>query len=955
MSNFTWIPIYKELSLKLIDYENRQGDLLDIIKKITTTGIPMIPMQDKPSMNETSELREIDPFTFYSSFNRGITNDNRKQILAELKNIFKLNSEVPADFNGIPVMTNQKSWLFAYKYERGENDIKLLWQLFREAVISGITENTFNSVLSIKGVRINITIGLFWIMPDKYLSLDSVMKEYTGEDFDKLDYRKYYELMKFVKNKFNGNSFEEISYDAWNRKQNKTNSQIEKILNSIIPDKQLHLKILKCFSESIIKANDSAPAGWNVRLLSDRFYLNTGQPWCICIRKNEPSALVLDKPALDANTLEKINQYKTNWEVPSVPPRENNYSLDLDISDVPEIYEITKQAHFRFIERAAKPHKGRENHDADFVEYVGKTLGVTLPIPSYYKKEQIEDAMNNKEANSKLSLNTILYGPPGTGKTYNVINKAVEIIDGQCSEVRDDVVKRYNELKDSGQIDFITFHQSFSYEEFIEGIKPDLSDSVADKLKYIMDDGVFKSICTRAKIRSTSKTAVYDFDENSINFFKMSLGNSQDDGDDIARYCFYNNVIAMGYGRSIDFSNADTKADIDKLYSDEKDDRTYPTQAVDRFKNWMKINDIVIISSGNHKVSAIGKVTGNYFFDNSRPIDFKHYRNVEWLYKDAIIPVDQIMNNKLFSQQTIYEFYKKDLNMNNIKSLISTDESAGEIKPFVLIIDEINRGNISKIFGELITLIEDDKRLGAENELTVTLPYSKEKFGVPSNLYIIGTMNTADRSIALMDTALRRRFTFVEMMPEPELLNTVDDKEKEEEYKNIVKSNPSIQNESDLIIMRNGSAINIRLMLSKINERIEFLYDRDHTIGHAYFIKLKNNELNDEKKYKELCSIFSTRIIPLLQEYFYEDWEKIQMVLGDHYKQLNGGEKDTASFEDNINRTRFIQSRNFSEKAVLGFDHENYEDRVTYRINPELNGCSIDVEAFIKIYSGNLK
>ncbi len=533
----------------------------------------------------------------------------------------------------------------------------------------------------------------------------------------------------------------------------------------------------------------------------------------------------------------------------------------------------------------------------------------------------LESQGDNSMRNEEKSLNTILYGPPGTGKTYNVINKAVEIIDGKCSEVRDDVVKRYNELKDSGQVDFITFHQSFSYEEFIEGIKPDLSDSAADELKYIMDDGVFKSICTRAKIGSTSKTTGYDFDETKINFFKMSLGNSQDDGDEIARYCIENNVIAMGYGRKIDFSKANTKAEIDKLYSSENDDRTYPTQAVDRFKNWMKVDDIVIISSGNHKVSAIARVKGEYFFDDSRPIDFNHYRTVEWLYKDAIIPVNQILKNKVFSQQTIYEFYKIDLNMTNIKSLISTDKTTGEIKPFVLIIDEINRGNISKIFGELITLIEEDKRLGAENELTVTLPYSKEKFGVPSNLYIVGTMNTADRSIALMDTALRRRFTFREMMPD---LSTLDS--------------------------LNINGIDIKAMLSKINERIEFLYDRDHTIGHAYFIGLKN--ISDaEDQYAALCSIFSTKIIPLLQEYFYEDWEKIQLVLGDHFKQLKAGEKDTSSFEDAINKTRFIQSRLFSEKAILGFDHEDYEDRVTYKVNPGLNNAGVEPYAFTKIYT----
>ena len=176
-------------------------------------------------------------------------------------------------------------------------------------------------------------------------------------------------------------------------------------------------------------------------------------------------------------------------------------------------------------------------------------------------------------------------------------------------------------------------------------------------------------------------------------------------------------------------------------------------------------------------------------------------------------------------------------------------------KAKVLIIDEINRGNISSIFGELITLIEPSKRSDAEEALSVTLPYSKESFQVPSNLYLIGTMNTADRSLALMDTALRRRFDFVEMMPETKLLHR---------------------------IQVNG--INVSKMLSKINKRIEVLYDREHTVGHAFFMPLEA-ERDDEKRFELLQRIFSNSILPLLEEYFFEDWAKIRLVLGDDNKE----------------------------------------------------------------------
>ena len=226
---------------------------------------------------------------------------------------------------------------------------------------------------------------------------------------------------------------------------------------------------------------------------------------------------------------------------------------------------------------------------------------------------------------------------------------------------------------------------------------------------------------------------------------------------------------------------------------------------------------------------------------------------------------------------------------------------------YAIFIDEINRGNISKIFGELITLIEPDKRQGGENEIEVILPYSKSKFSVPSNMYIIGTMNTADRSIALIDTALRRRFCFKEMMPDSSLLN--DDVE----------------------------GINLQLLLSKINERIEFLLDRDHTIGHSFFMKASSRN--------EICTIFKNKIIPLLQEYFYNDWEKLQLVLGDNKSWGKTEEQKLVRVKKHYDLS--------AEKELFGSDIEDFEDEIIYEINPALEGESFDeipAESFIHIY-----
>ncbi|MDE7432281.1 MAG: AAA family ATPase [Lachnospiraceae bacterium] len=306
------------------------------------------------------------------------------------------------------------------------------------------------------------------------------------------------------------------------------------------------------------------------------------------------------------------------------------------------------------------------------------------------------DIEKNQKMNKAFPKNMILYGPPGTGKTYNTVKYAVAICEGKPLSEYDqmdyvDILRKYENYKAKGRIAFTTFHQSYGYEEFIEGIKPVLkSDDTKKESKDIQYDvipGLFKSFCKNASMKS--------------------------------------GIV-------------------------EKEDE------------------------------------------------------------------DQ--------------------------------------EPYVFIIDEINRGNISKIFGELITLIEETKRAGAAEAMETMLPYSGDTFSVPNNVYILGTMNTADRSIALMDTALRRRFDFEEMMPDSKVLLGV-----------------TIEN--------NGESLDVARMLDVINERIEFLYDREHMIGHAFFTKLIDNPSFDV-----LADIIRSKVIPLLQEYFYEDYAKIQLVLGDNDK-----------------------------------------------------------------------
>lgn len=457
-----------------------------------------------------------------------------------------------------------------------------------------------------------------------------------------------------------------------------------------------------------------------------------------------------------------------------------------------------------------------------------------------------ESKSQQKESIMNIPLNQILYGPPGTGKTYNTVLKAMSIIDNtdykDVSEEQYSTLKtRFDELKQAGQIEFVTFHQSYSYEEFVEGIKPNLND---EKLGYVLENGIFKNICDHAKpiVTTTIKREPLDFSNTKV--FKMSLGNTLEKEDDIYDYCIENNVVSLGW-KDVDFSDCKTSQDFK-----DRDD-SWGATALERFVKWMNIGDIIIISNGNRNFRAIAQVKSDYFYDKNTPISYTHFRKVEWLYKGEDIHYSKI-NDKIFSQQSIYGYfspskkgqqdYNPDLKTDELNKIITGEVNKEVSKPHILIIDEINRGDVSKIFGELITLIEEDKRIGNKYQMKTTLPYSKESFGVPNNLYIIGTMNTADRSIALLDTALRRRFDFEEIMPRPELLGG-----------KVVEG------------------INLQTLLTRVNERITNKYDRDHQIGHSYLMGVNTKE--------QLERAYKNRILPLLNEYFYNESKTVAEIL----------------------------------------------------------------------------
>lgn len=501
------------------------------------------------------------------------------------------------------------------------------------------------------------------------------------------------------------------------------------------------------------------------------------------------------------------------------------------------------------------------------------------------------------------ATNLILYGPPGTGKTYTTAEEAVRLCGEQVPGNRDKLMELYHSLMASGRIEFVTFHQSMAYEEFVEGRQPmtgsdDGSDEGTTGFRLESVPGIFRRISKRAQAGMGKAKSGDQLTIVGRQVYKMSIGFSRgSDNDDLFEEAIDGGYTLLSW-EDIDWSDAKYSSAEEILKSCEAEGEiegpvsssSGQVSITNAFRNRLNIGDVVVVSKGNPLVRAVGIVTGEYEYHPRPEGNYSHRREVKWLWHDTKgIPVDEVYDGN-FTMRSLYQLKENRLNVAALERLMNFSNllPEQEREAFVLIIDEINRANISKVFGELITLLEPDKRLGQENALTVRLPYSGENFGVPSNLHILGTMNTADRSIALLDTALRRRFSFREIMPEPSVL------------KGLAAS----------------CGIDVARLLGTINERIEYLYDREHQIGHAYFMGCKSKD--------DLDATMRHKVIPLLAEYFFEDWAKVAAVLGDletHEGKILGG---------------FLKREIL--KAPPGLDDQDTAPRYCWNLRSEVEG-----------------
>lgn len=546
---------------------------------------------------------------------------------------------------------------------------------------------------------------------------------------------------------------------------------------------------------------------------------------------NEELIEVYNEKPDNAAREKKLKNYILKGFVPSFFPSDTNLFIkiafhNLDSEDVHFDIEFDQDN-----KKPNKPyhswltvnrHRLRIKVDSDFpkdwdelIELIGQHVNELINILKTMSEENLNITestdQNNSNPNKNKTLNQILYGPPGTGKTYSTISRAVAIIENKKPEVVEaeaetnftHLKSRYDKYVNEGKIVFTTFHQSMAYEDFIEGIKPKMpesEDEVEDEsaiggLNYVIEDGIFKQLCNDARKKEIQE---YDFDQLWSSFATHILNSIEE----------------------VVFTSVSSEIKLEKELS------TLNSLKI-RFKKSWDINE-----SQGTKIFQVGKEPMRKLFDAR--IDVSNPKENKWGEVKNILSAGRAT--------TYYAVYRSFFQHANLADLFNKKDG---LKPHVLIIDEINRGNISQIFGELITLIEDDKREDRKAELHVTLPYSKKPFSVPDNVYIIGTMNTADRSVEALDTALRRRFSFVPKMPDEDKLTAVFD------------------------------GIELSKLLRSINERLRILKDNDHTIGHAWLMGISD--------FDGLKKVFTDKILPLLQEYFYNDYEKLGLVLGEAF------------------------------------------------------------------------
>lgn len=680
----SWRPFLQELALKVLDYQERQPELVGVLRD---AGIAI-------NHDEGEELREIDPFTFFSLILKHNSDASALRLFGKVGAALGVQTPLPADLSGVPRSSPMNAWFFAYRSERQPSDIPTLWQLARQAVAGELDAGTFEAALKIRKVALSkLTQGLFWLNPQRFLPLNGI----------------------------------------------------------------------------------------NVPYLRQRGIGNAG-------------------------TVKTLAEYQA----------------------------VLQQAQALAPDYPSLSHAGWL-----WARQSGKDLG---PEEGETIEPQPTPDPADPSLSPRISLNQILYGPPGTGKTYHVVDEALKILDPEFlagTPDREAVKARYDELAAEGAISFVTFHQSFGYEDFVEGIKPVMEGGA---LRYEERDGIFLEAVRAAGGLSAKAPAPAPTLREGAQVWRIYI----DGAAPVSQ--IRDRVLARGEMRVGNFGQP--RRNWAHLGTDELGGSAL------LFREGVRVGDLMLLATGTDTIGAAGVVTGEYEYQpETDPVldtEYVHARRVHWLATGLSVSAHAVTDRQ-FAPPTLQPV--KGATAQQIwerlgLSSVAPVSASPAARRHVLIIDEINRGNVAKIFGELITLLEPGKRAGQREALTVKLPLSRRPLSVPETLYVIGTMNTADRSLTQLDTALRRRFTFRPVWPRPEVLPVLDLDE---------------------------GQLDLPAFLTAINGRIERLLSREQVIGHAYLLGLP-------RTLGGVASALRERILPQLEEYFFDDWAKIREVLGDDRK-----------------------------------------------------------------------
>ena len=700
--NSTWIPFYKEFAEKLLQFQTDRKKLLKLIYNNRATLL-VDYLHDEGGKDDL--CTDIDPFTTFGIFNRGISQENRIGSAKLFKKLLNISANVPSDFVGIPVLNNQKSNFFGFRRNREANDIDNLWSLFVKVVKKENFEDEYNIVIRQYIIRVNITMALFWIRPEDFLAFDSRNRAYLKEQYGV-------------------------------------------ILPNKAPEYSEYMSILNEIKTKIKKG---------------------------------------------------VIKEKT-------------------------FYELSANAN---------------NGGSDDVEQ------------TWY-----DDVVLTWERRK----NVVLYGAPGTGKTYDVPELAVRLCDPALMATipsREEIVNRYNQLKTEKRIAFTTFHQSLDYEDWIEGLRPVVNEN--NQVTYEIESGIFKKLCEEAE-RPVVKDKQVGIADNAV-VWKVSLAGTGDNY--VRRECMENSHIRIGWDG------------YGPVISDETDWSIYNgegKQILDAYINKMKVGDIVMSCYSSQTIDAIGVVVSDYEFDDSLP-NYKRVRRVNWLVKNINENIVEMNDGKTMTLGTVYRL--NSITLDNVKSILEKYNTSSKMeendKAYVMVIDELNRGNVSKVFGELITLLEADKRKGRINAESVVLPYSKKGFHIPNNVYLIATMNTADRSLGSLDYAIRRRFAFIAEKPFGLEVEGFDEDLFEKVSRLFVKNFDEYKE----------SGWDQTMKLEPADTLSDEYKPEDVWIGHSYFL------MQDEEGEDNTSNRLLYEIIPLLEEYVRDGvlTAEAQDVIDELYKQ----------------------------------------------------------------------